>query len=67
MIPGVDRQPVKKLPKPNQSMWPFNDWSSAITSLGSILAALLPKEGTASSRVIGDPPEDAMARAVRSV
>jgi len=51
---------------PIQCMWPVNACASAITYLGWILAASLPLGRTSSSRVIGDPPEDAMARAVRS-
>src|SRR5208283_2339689 len=47
-------------------MWPRCSRPSTVTSLGWILAASSAKRGVTSSRVIGDPPEDAMTNAVRN-
>src|SRR5271169_5166460 len=47
-------------------MWPRCSRPSTVTSLGWILAASSAKGGVTSSRVIGDPPEDAMTNAVRN-
>jgi len=41
-------------------MRPFNACASAIPPMDRILAAALPEGGATSSRLIGDPPEDAM-------
>src|SRR5271166_2042508 len=46
-------------------MWPLGPGPTAITSLGGILAAASPDGGAASGRLIGDPPEDAVAGALR--
>jgi hypothetical protein len=46
-------------------MWPLGPGPSAVTCVGGILAAASPEGGSSSSRLIGDPPEDAVAGAIR--
>src|SRR5579883_901407 len=45
-------------------MWALDPWPSAIKAMDGILAAASAKRGAWSSRVISDPPDDAMPRAL---
>ena len=52
-------------PEPNSMPVAAWHWAIAVTCVGGILAAASPEGGSSSNRLIGDPPEDAVASAMR--